>query len=228
MANMYKSILERAIVTIYSAASDTVKIYNLDTSNWENLCTTDSTGASSEKIHLKPGTYQLKSSIAKDPDNLSNDFTKTITVHLSDTSVYLMPDGSVGYWYGYIDNTLIENITSENGWRRSESGTDYTKILPTYNTNNLIVESGFQEESGIGSKNSVFSNNVYAIVEGITSRSGTYIQMTCADSKITNSSSETSSTSDIFKLVLQTNKTGYPAVGTVNQRKSNVYAFWWD
>ena len=89
------------ITTIYSAASDTLYYYD-DASNKVDFCTTNNNGMGLCAVPAKD-SITVYSSVAKDPNNLSNPYQKTLnTTSLTDT-IYLMPgDGdNTMYWYGY-------------------------------------------------------------------------------------------------------------------------------
>ena len=91
---------------IHSAANDT--IYMMKDGSPVVLTTTDSNGVGTlDFTQFDDGvTYTLYSSVAKDPNNLSNDYSKDIRITKSKygctTEAYLMPDAvKTLYWYGY-------------------------------------------------------------------------------------------------------------------------------
>ena len=126
-------------VDIYSAASDTLS-YTDD--NGAQTVTTDATGKATgvsititqPSLGVDP-TITFTSSVAKDPDNLSNDYSKTITVTSSTTDIYVMPDGHIVYWYGYLTHTLVDITSSGSG-------------SITYNTNSLTVKGNASQSTG--------------------------------------------------------------------------------
>lgn len=126
-------------VDIYSAASDTLS-YTDD--NGAQTVTTDSTGKatgvsidiSQPSIGVDP-TITFTSSVAKAPDNLSNDYSKTITITSSTTDIYVMPDGHIVYWYGYLTHTLVDIASSGSG-------------SISYNTNSLTVKGNTSNSTG--------------------------------------------------------------------------------
>jgi hypothetical protein len=91
-------------VDIYSAASDTIS-YTDD--NGAQTVTTDATGKATgvsititqPSVGVDP-TITFTSSVAKDPDNLSNSYSKSVTVTSQTTTIYVMPD-EVIYWWGW-------------------------------------------------------------------------------------------------------------------------------
>lgn len=118
------------LIDIYSAAGDTVTI--TPQSGSAITCVTDSTGHGTvAKNDMPAGTYTLSSIIAKDPSNLSNDYTKTVTITEGTSEVYFMPDGEVLYWYGYKPNEFVAYAYKASGVSQgvnaptiSQSGTD--------------------------------------------------------------------------------------------------------
>lgn len=91
---------------IHSAANDT--IYMMKDGSQSVLTTTDSNGVGTlDFTQFDDGvTYTLYSSVAKDPNNLSNDYSKNIRITKNKygctTEAYLMPDAvKTLYWYGY-------------------------------------------------------------------------------------------------------------------------------
>lgn len=106
---------------IHSAANDT--IYMMKDGSEVVLTTTDSNGVGTlDFTQFDDGvTYTLYSSVAKDPNNLSNDYSKNIRITKSKygctTEAYLMPDPvKTLYWYGYEykDSGIGISINPEN------------------------------------------------------------------------------------------------------------------
>lgn len=165
------------VVDFYSAADDTVSYTGLDSQT--HTITTDSSGHATATIMiaLSGSTITFNSSVAKDPDNLSNDFTKAIALTSATTSVYFMPTNDCIYWYGY-KSSNFEPLISANGW----TGVQYANI-PTTDPNNYQTNAIQQNPpaSGqccaIGTKSPVnFSNytKVRIIWKPITGISGNY------------------------------------------------------
>ena len=119
-------------VDIYSAASDTVSFTD---ATGAKTATTNSSGVASGvsiEFDLYDGNITFTSAVAKDPSNLSADYSKAITLTDSTTEIVLMPQKNNIYWYGYIDG--FENCNIANGWN-----TNNPSIIlkdATYNTNN--------------------------------------------------------------------------------------------
>ena len=132
-----KSTSESKTNIIHSAANDT--IYMMEDGSQVVLTTTDSNGVGTlDFTQFDDGvTYKLYSSVAKNPNNLSNDYSKDIRITKSKygctTEAYLMPDGAI-YWYGYKRYTLsiIQNTPNydTNNISNSPTGT-YVLFTPS-------------------------------------------------------------------------------------------------
>lgn len=112
-------------------------IYYKDGGSDVSVGTTDiNTGIALVNISDMPtGTYAIYDGVAKDPSNLSNDYSKTVSITSNTTDVYLMPD-TVWYWYGYKLADVVLN-TNRLGGTQSTS----TVGTATYNTNSLRISS---------------------------------------------------------------------------------------
>ena len=126
------------IVDLYSAASDTLS-YTDD--NGAQTVTTDSTGkATGVNITItQPSqgvdpTITFTSSVAKDPDNLSNNYSKSITVTSQTTAIYVMPDACV-YWWGW----KISDITNTANQPYSNAGYSNQGHSLTFSTNYATI-----------------------------------------------------------------------------------------
>lgn len=106
---------------------------------------------------LDAGTYTIYSNgLAKDPDNLSNDYGKTIRICPNTKEIVVRPDNSL-YWWGY-ENPNLEDCTSGNGWSGS-----YTYVSPTHNQQNITLSSASNQLCGIGTKNLTSASKFYGI-----------------------------------------------------------------
>ena len=173
---------------IHSAANDT--IYMNKNGSPVVLTTTDSNGVGTlDFTQFDDGvTYTLYSSVAKDPNNLSNDYSKNIRItknrHGCTTEAYLMPDPvKTLYWYGYMDGSRIEACTVNNGW-------DSGSVGATFNTNDIrLYTSSTSQIAGIGTKKSINISDyikLTVINNGITINGGTYGACGCNSTKVTN------------------------------------------
>ena len=111
----YNVLLQTTItltIPLYSAAADTVSY-----SDFEGAKTvvTDSSGeATATIVILATGqNITFTSSVAKNPSDLTEDYSKTIAITSTDTEVRVMPTGFVCYWYGYGGNNIM-SIAKQN------------------------------------------------------------------------------------------------------------------
>lgn len=117
-------------VDFYSAANDTVSYTGIDGNT--HTITTDNTGHATAIITVisSGSSLTFTSSVAKDPANLSNYYSKTILINSSTTSVYCMPD-KTAYWWGY--SSALSNYPPNS------SGQINTNPTVTDNTNSRTL-----------------------------------------------------------------------------------------
>ena len=75
-------------------------LYYLDGGSPTPLATIDTTTkiAQVSKSSVPKGTYAIYDTVAKNPSDLTDDYSKTITITDNTTEVYVMPDDGVLYW----------------------------------------------------------------------------------------------------------------------------------
>lgn len=96
-------------VTVYSAASDTVSFTDV---TGAKTVTTDTDGQGSVSITFIPNsTITFTSSYAKNLSDLTQAYSKTITMTSNTTEVYVMPD-ETSFWFGYGNYANVES----NSW----------------------------------------------------------------------------------------------------------------
>ncbi len=146
---------EGTSATIYSAAND--EIYFKDKNNNKvTIGTTDSTGKL-ENAFVPDGEI-IYSSVAKDPNNLSNPYSEV--ANKENGEIYLMPDGNILYWYGYQNN--IEICSNANGWTNvSSSPTVFSTVTTNANRIDLLAQTNLV--SAISNINPVSGTKVHAI-----------------------------------------------------------------
>lgn len=120
-------------VTIYSAKEDTISYVDIDGAT---QTITFASGESSKQVTIEieasGSSITFTSGVAKDPSDLTADYSKTVTITDNTTDVYLMPDGAI-YWYGYEGYTYVgKGNPLQSGW----TANDVTK-----NTNNISYTS---------------------------------------------------------------------------------------
>ena len=214
---------------IHSAANDT--IYMMDNGSQVPLCTTNSDGDGIlDFTQFTDGTYTLYSSVAKDPTNLSNDYSKSIRITKTSygctTEAYLVPDTiKMLYWYGIKDSNL-EDCTSENGWT-PYSGMQW--VLSTYNTNNVTLPGGTNKVNGIGTKNAVSASKLHIVYQNKgTNVNYFYYNVNAAKAWSGGSQISLTSTSLTYDTPSITSEINYLALDTTATGRADVYAFWYE
>lgn len=220
--------------TIYSAASDTIT-YTDD--NGAQTVTTDSTGKA-ENVSItitQPSagvdpSITFTSSIAKDPSNLSNDYSKSITITDGTAEIYVMPD-KVIYWYGYKDN--VEAVISANGWSNAGIGSVYNLNSATFNTNNIKCKSAAMYDARqVSTQTAVTFSKFNVIAKGIGGTQagalGAYADKnTNWIAGISIISIPVTSAPTLYTFTM-TEATGYPTMLSNNSAECDYYAAWYE
>lgn len=135
-------------VTIYGAKQDVITF--TDAAGVSHTVTFAAGATSkSETLKIQPtgSNITFTSSVSKNPSNLSQNYSKNVSLTTSTTSVYVMPNATL-YWYGYADN--IQSAISANGWSASSP---WSLIAPIFNTRDVQSASGSSTNvSGIATK----------------------------------------------------------------------------
>ena len=210
-------------VDLYSAAADTVSFTD---ETGAKTATTDSSGLASGvsiSFNRYAPSITFTSSVAKDPSNLSVDFSKTVSLTDATTEVVIMPEArsKMLYWYGF--NNGIESGVTANGW--SVSG--LTLIGCTFNTNNISLTSSAGNLGYAGSENSISASKIHCIAQSTGTAGFNYLS----------SKAISSATSDTITLPSSLSKTtltpsnvnnGYATTGVANGATSTIYAWWYE
>lgn len=178
------------------------------------------------------GVYTFGSTTAKNPNDLSQDYTKQFRITKSPyggtTELYLMPDAvKTLYWWGYVSDNL-QNCTSANGW----SVQTYSMVAPTYNTSNISMATSSNQLKGVGTASKVNLSSVKAIATGVTISSSVYAVEAIATAKdINNLINYNYLNSNSIALVTldastsgEYNVTFYVTAG----RNSTLHALWYE
>ena len=184
---------------IHSAVEDS--IYYLDSGSPVTFCgiASGDTGTvlASTIEALKNQTVTLYSSVAKDPTNLSNDYSKAVRITPNVTEIYLMPLKCL-YWYGHFDSNC-EVCSTANGW-----DSNVTFNAPTLNKNDAVLSNGSggtYPRSALGTKNPITMTkmlNISKAVSGSTVNMGT---STPTGTKTTRQANIQSNTATTYTLV---------------------------
>ena len=172
-------------IDVYGAASDTMTVTGNETTL---TITTDLSGhCIVPKTNLPNGTYTFTSGVAKDPTNLSNDYSKSVTVTDGTAEIYIMPEGAV-YWYGYDPHNMYSTSAKPSGWGStneaptlSKSTNSFSVSQPTNTRQGSVLTTNQVDASGYDSYK--------ALISSITTASGEYKGMRA---QVTNSATITS------------------------------------
>lgn len=131
------------------------------------LGTTDVNGKLENVTLPANENIRLYSSVANDPDNLSEYYSKEFTLNENTSFVYVMPNDNTVYWYGYKND--IQVCSPANGWSYTGSAS-FGQVV--FNTNNVYVDSVGNYYSGITTIDKVHVTLAHAIIKGY--RDGAY------------------------------------------------------
>ena len=129
-------------VTMYGAAGAVISYTDANGSQTQTL---DNTGKKENvSITVEPNSATIvftDTTVAKDPSNLSNNYTKSVTITSGMTEIYVMPDDvKIFYWYGYEPNAMTAIASG---------ATDMAQTAPTI-TNNTTSKSVSQTNTSRG------------------------------------------------------------------------------
>lgn len=215
-------------VTIHSAKEDTISYTDIDGAT---QTITFASGATSKQVQItiepNGSSITFTSSVAKNPNNLSQDYSKTFTITTSTTDIYLMPDAvKTLYWWGYVSDD-VEVISTANGWTH----TNYTFTNPTFNVNSARFSSSSGVECGIGTKSTINATKAYMVATGITIVSTQYGFMGLISAKNTGSvgtPTYINSTSQKLYTFTGDGTSKYLYNATANARVFDLFALWYE
>lgn len=204
-------------VTLYGAVEDTISFTDAaGISHTEVFASGQSSKSVTFKINPSGSTsITFTSAVAKDPDNLSNDYAKTVAITSATTSIYVMPDNAL-YWWGY-ESSNFEDCTSANGW----SG---TSVQPTHNSRDITLSGG---ASAIGSKTAISATKGLCVYQMLT---GTGYLETVSNKNFNNVVNyKALSSSSIAKEELAITQNNYLTMfNETSGRSMKVHALWYE
>ena len=215
-------------VTIYSAKEDTISYTDIDGAT---QTITFASGATSKEvtiaINASGSSITFTSSVAKNPNNLSQYYSKTFTITPSTTDIYLMPDAvKTLYWWGY--NGGVESAIPANGWNHSA-----TLVGCEFQTNKVYLNSTSSSTlSIVGSTDAHQFTKTHYILDGIdTTGNGFY--STYSNKNLIASGAQQDyaviPTSVEHKVLTAVNVTnGYLGAQVIRSAKANLYALWYE
>lgn len=212
-------------VTIHSAKEDTISYIDIDGAT---QTITFASGATSKQVQItinpNGSSITFTSSVAKNPNNLSQDYSKTFTITPSTTEIYLMPDAvKTLYWYGY-ESDNFEDVSTANGWTFS-----YTMQTPTHNANEIdLSTSSGSVTKGIGSKESINTNKIHGIVQS-TGTSGNISLRSSKNFTTATSSLVTSLTTGLNHIQsTEQSSSGYMLLWGTDSQTLKCKALWYE
>lgn len=215
-------------VTLHGAVGAVITYTDANGSQTQTL---DSTGKKTNvSISVMPSSPTIvftDTTVAKDPDNLSNNYTKSVTITDSTTNIYVMPDNAL-YWYGYISSDC-EQRTAANGWAMS----GYTAGTPKYNTNYIDCNSGSNQIIGIGKKTAVSSASTLKIIYEGKKAAGSAGSNSQIEVHVDKSSWTAEQAIELKSMVMAFHSTSvnadrYVAFDVFPTRQAYLYAMWLD
>ena len=173
---------------------------------------------------LSAGTYTFYSTVAKDPADLTADYSKTIRICPNTKEIVVRPDNAL-YWWGY-NSGEIEIASTANGWTFSG-----TAVPATFQTNyiNVKANSG-NTQAGAGTRNTITGKTTASLV--YTGGTGGYARYPMGASKacevyptgiVYNDLATVGTTLTKIDLNIE-NKTGYIYVNCHNNTEVNIWA----
>lgn len=214
-------------ITMYGAVEDTISFTDA-----AGILHTEvfASGQSSKSVTFKINpsgstTITFTSAVAKNPDSLSDAYSKTVTITNATTEVWLMPSSTKTlYWWGYV-NSDLETLSSANGWSRSGN----TLRDAVYNTNSIDCNGTSNYLSGVGTKTTK-NATCYAIAQGVTIAGSDYANIMGTATKeltSTNVGFTTVTSSNVAKYSFSMTGTGYLSYYSLS-RRSTLFAMWYE
>lgn len=204
-------------VTLYGAKEDTITFTDAaGVAHTEVFASGQTSKSVSIKIDPNGSTITFTSSVSKNPSNLSQNYSKNVSLTTSTTSVYVMPNNAL-YWYGYVN---CQDITTANGW----SGTNLK--APQYNTRyvNCLSDNGYA--CGIASANKVNVTKIKVVYKVTSGQFWIQANNSKSYSDGTSSSGFTSTTLALAEYAVSANC--YPIAFTSQNRSFEISAFWYE
>lgn len=221
----------KANANVFSAANDTIT-YNDGTNTGLFAITNDVGEAFVDMSQFLGKTLTLTSSVALDPANLSNYFSKSnVAITTLGDKVYLMPNGNILYWYGYVTNIGVNGYTYNNS-----ASAKPNPNINSITTNKATSSSDCTVYGTIAPVDVTSYSNIKVIYKGVTSAGGDYGLWGYSTNKnetFDNSSGlgMTSATVALLTNSSITSVTGYKYIKEMNNNgrgNSEVYAVWLD
>lgn len=145
--NTYNVLLQTTVtltIPLYSAAADTVSYTDAEGTK---TVVTDNSGEATASIVILAGGQNVTftSSVAKNPSNLSVDYSNTVALTDASLEVEVMPD-NVLYWYGYKRTTFSAH-------QAGYGAVDWSPRQPTINEGTNSVTASMMDGTVMGTFN---------------------------------------------------------------------------
>lgn len=221
-------VTESKTFTIYSAVEDLISFTDATgTSRTEQLATGQSSKSITFPINKFGNTsITFTSSVAKNPDNLSNPYSKTVSISSGTTSVYFMPNDNVLYWWGYLNG--LEECSTANGWT-APSGKSFQS--PTFSKNYIDLNGASGKTVGVGSVSTISGTKMKSIAKGITTPGVGYGSLiTRSDKNMTTTALQNlgydTTTDKLYSVDLTSNN--YVCTILSDARRTYISALWYE
>lgn len=212
-------------VTVYGAAG---AIISFTDATGSKTVTLNNSGQGSTTITFAPPSQSITftdTNVAKNPDDLSQNYSKSIAITESTTSIKVMPDNAL-YWYGYMDDNSQE-LSVANGWTTI---TGYSFTSPTYNTNDITLTGATKTVKGIGSKNAVSMTKAHIISQctKVSAGFGLYVLGSLTTKNVSGGNEINQATLNTIQH-LSANVSGtYISAEVIDGRDGVIYALWYE
>lgn len=182
------------------------------------------------KIDPSGSSIIFTSAVAKNPDNLSEPFSKTVTITSATTDIEIFPvaKSKMLYWYGYQSDNL-EIMSTANGWPTLSSTGSYTS--PTFNKNDISLTTSTSTFGGVGTKNVVSASKWNMISVNSVANKNTALQSSAGKATNTDLLRVYATNTSVEKSVLDdtyiTNRYGY-IYDLKAGKTTTISAFWYE
>jgi hypothetical protein len=210
-------------VTLYGAKEDTISFTDSSGAKTEVFASGQSSKSVSITIPPSGMSITFTSSVAKNPDDLTEYYSKTVTVTSGTTEVKCMPDNAL-YWYGY-ESSDLEDCTSANGW---SANTGFSLFTPTHNTRTISANVNSSTAiSGIASKTTKSDITAKVIIDSLTKVDGnSYCYLGNTATK--NTAGDTTLNITASGVYSQTISSGYLLFASARKINWAISALWYE
>lgn len=224
-------------VTLYGAVEDTITFTDASgVTRTEVFASGQSNKTVNIAIMPSGSNITFTSAVAKDPDNLSNYYSRAYNITTATTNVYVMPNGVKLYWYGYVGSN-VEDISAANGW----TWTSVTFVTGTRNKQNISFATTSysattpNQVAGISTKNTVSTpTTMHVIYDGTTAGASTFsdaygLLLSFTAKNSTNiATMERISTNNLVHATATSSANEYVAFDAQVGMSGTLHAFWYE